>query len=95
MGDAEGAISGRDWDNLMLLLRCGDYGAIKLPVFKVSSRDYMRLKGMLKGDGEAVAFDRVSDTEIRKYPLQCTRGFCLSLNMNSAQFQEHARHLTI
>ncbi|KAJ7179183.1 hypothetical protein C8R46DRAFT_1072781 [Mycena filopes] len=41
-----------------------DYDAIDLPVFTASSRDYARLKGLVRGDGEPSCFSNPRDTGI-------------------------------
>ncbi|KAF9452482.1 hypothetical protein P691DRAFT_697145, partial [Macrolepiota fuliginosa MF-IS2] len=41
-----------------------DYDKINLPVFTCSSRDYIRIQGQVKGDGEPACFTNVEDTGI-------------------------------
>ncbi|KAL5632722.1 hypothetical protein ACGC1H_005617 [Rhizoctonia solani] len=41
-----------------------DYNAINLPVFTCSSRDYIRIKQQVKGDGEPNCFMNPEDTEV-------------------------------
>ncbi|RPD61950.1 hypothetical protein L226DRAFT_613292 [Lentinus tigrinus ALCF2SS1-7] len=41
-----------------------DYEAIDLPVFTCSARDYVRIKGQVKGDGDPTCFTKVDDTRI-------------------------------
>ncbi|KAF6763821.1 hypothetical protein DFP72DRAFT_873491 [Ephemerocybe angulata] len=48
-----------------------DYQFVDLPVFTCSSRDYMRLSGQLKGDGEASCFSNKHDTEIPALQKWC------------------------
>ena len=48
-----------------------DYAKIDLPVFTCSSRDYIRLKGQVKGDGEPSCFSNVEDTGIPELQQWC------------------------
>ncbi|KAH7922469.1 hypothetical protein BV22DRAFT_1106623 [Leucogyrophana mollusca] len=48
-----------------------NYDEIDLPVFTCSSRDYVRLKGQVKGDGEATCFSNVEDTGIPALQQWC------------------------
>ncbi|KZT13003.1 uncharacterized protein LAESUDRAFT_719309 [Laetiporus sulphureus 93-53] len=54
-----------------------NYQAIDLPVFTCSSRDYVRLKGQVEGDGDPSCFSEVADTgipELQKWCHQLTLG---------------------
>ncbi|KAJ7498992.1 hypothetical protein FB451DRAFT_1347396 [Mycena latifolia] len=48
-----------------------DYDAIDLPVFTCSSRDYVRIKKQVKGDGEPACFSTVQDTSIPALQKWC------------------------
>ncbi|KAF8639459.1 hypothetical protein AX16_010313 [Volvariella volvacea WC 439] len=61
----------RDPENFDPSARLRDYDAIDLPVFTVSSRDYVRLKGQVKGDGEPSCFVNVNDTGIPDLQRWC------------------------
>ncbi|TFY80874.1 hypothetical protein EWM64_g3143, partial [Hericium alpestre] len=57
-----------------------DYSAIDLPVFTCSSRDYVRLKGQVKGDGEPTCFSNVDHTGIPEL-----QDWCHSLTVSSRE----------
>lgn len=48
-----------------------DYSAIHLPVFTVSSRDYIRITKQVKGDGPPTCFTDVQHTEIPQLQAWC------------------------
>ncbi|KAH8084308.1 hypothetical protein BXZ70DRAFT_957636 [Cristinia sonorae] len=48
-----------------------DYYAMDLPVFTCSSRDYSKIRGQVKGDGEPVCFSDVNDTGIPQLQQWC------------------------
>ncbi|KAF9569032.1 hypothetical protein CPC08DRAFT_790765 [Agrocybe pediades] len=61
----------RDPDNFNPNVNLRDYDAINLPVFTCSSRDYVRLKGQVKGDGKPTCFSNVHDTGIPDLQKWC------------------------
>ncbi|KDQ17600.1 hypothetical protein BOTBODRAFT_29776 [Botryobasidium botryosum FD-172 SS1] len=68
-----------------------DYASIDLPVFTLSSRDYIRLTKQVKGDGDPVCFSKVEDTGV-----PALREWCHTLTIqareNSARsFRSHMR----
>ncbi|CAK5275569.1 unnamed protein product [Mycena citricolor] len=48
-----------------------DYGAVDLPVFTCSSRDYVRITRQVKGDGEPACFTNKEDTGIPAVQAWC------------------------
>ncbi|KAI0829426.1 hypothetical protein BC628DRAFT_1501297 [Trametes gibbosa] len=48
-----------------------DYNAIDLPVFTVSARDYIRITGQVKGDGDPTCFSKTDDTGIPSLQQWC------------------------
>ncbi|OSC99144.1 hypothetical protein PYCCODRAFT_1446932 [Trametes coccinea BRFM310] len=48
-----------------------DYNAIDLPVFTVSARDYIRITGQVKGDGDPTCFSKVEDTGVPELQQWC------------------------
>ncbi|KAJ7667949.1 hypothetical protein DFH06DRAFT_1280748 [Mycena polygramma] len=61
----------RDPDNFDPSVALRDYDAIDLPVFTCSSRDYVRIKKQVKGDGDPACFNNVHDTGIPDLQLWC------------------------
>ncbi|KAH8830804.1 hypothetical protein DL96DRAFT_1668499 [Flagelloscypha sp. PMI_526] len=57
-----------------------DYDAISLPVFTVSARDYARIKGQAKGDGEPSTF---TDPQLTEVPL--LQSWCKELTVASRE----------
>ncbi|KAI0069058.1 hypothetical protein BV25DRAFT_1817993 [Artomyces pyxidatus] len=57
-----------------------DYASINLPVFTCSSRDYVRLKGQVKGDGDPTCFSTIEDTGI-----PAMQAWCHSLTTSSRE----------
>ncbi|KAF7352854.1 Nuclear GTPase SLIP-GC [Mycena venus] len=60
----EAAAEERDPANFDPSVPIRDYSLIDLPVFTVSSRDYVRIKKQVKDDGEPTCFSNVRDTGI-------------------------------
>ncbi|KAJ7228734.1 hypothetical protein GGX14DRAFT_414563 [Mycena pura] len=60
----DAAAEERDPDNFDPSVALRDYEAIDLPVFCCSSRDYVRIKKQVKGDGDPTCFTNVQDTGI-------------------------------
>ena len=67
----DAAAEARDPDNFDPTVNVRDYELINLPVHTCSSRDYVRLKGQVKGDGEPSTFSNVEDTGIPKLQKWC------------------------
>ncbi|KAJ7129761.1 hypothetical protein C8R44DRAFT_777600 [Mycena epipterygia] len=61
----------RDPANFDPAVSLRDYNAIDLPVFTCSSRDYVRIKKQVKGDGEPACFSNVRDTGIPELQEWC------------------------
>ncbi|KAJ6614316.1 hypothetical protein B0H10DRAFT_2045676 [Mycena sp. CBHHK59/15] len=76
----DAAAEKRDPDNFDPGVDLRDYNAIDLPVFTCSSRDYVRLKKQVKGDGEPSCFSNVKDTGI-----PALRAWCHSLTISSRE----------
>ncbi|TFK28807.1 hypothetical protein FA15DRAFT_753191 [Coprinopsis marcescibilis] len=67
----DAAAEERDPENFNPTFNSRDYQAINLPVFTCSSRDYVRLKGQVKGDGVPSCFSNVEDTGIPDLQQWC------------------------
>ncbi|VDC06880.1 unnamed protein product [Peniophora sp. CBMAI 1063] len=67
----DAAAEARDPENFDPTVNVRNYDAIDLPVFTCSSRDYVRLKGQVKGDGEPSTFTKIEDTGIPKLQNWC------------------------
>ncbi|KIY51603.1 hypothetical protein FISHEDRAFT_11570, partial [Fistulina hepatica ATCC 64428] len=61
----------RDPDNFDPTQNIRDYDAVDLPVFTASSRDYVRITGQVRGDGEPACFTSVEDTGIPALQQWC------------------------
>ncbi|KAF8897466.1 hypothetical protein BD779DRAFT_1432811 [Infundibulicybe gibba] len=61
----------RDPTNFNPTMNLRNYDEIDLPVFTCSSRDYVRLKGQVKGDGEPSCFSNIKDTGIPDLQQWC------------------------
>ncbi|CDO69419.1 hypothetical protein BN946_scf184791.g14 [Trametes cinnabarina] len=48
-----------------------DYSTVDLPVFTVSARDYVRLTGQVKRDGDATCFSNLEDTGVPELQKWC------------------------
>lgn len=68
-----------------------DYEAIDLPVFTCSSRDYVRLKGQVKGDGDPTCFSKVEDTGIPDLQKWCHRLTVSSRERAARNFLVHLK----
>ncbi|KAI0751343.1 hypothetical protein C8Q80DRAFT_1268597 [Daedaleopsis nitida] len=74
----------QDMDDARLLQKYPDsfvdehYASIDLPVFTCSARDYLRLKGQIRGYGSDTCFINVEDTGI-----PALQEWCLNLTMSS------------
>ncbi|KAJ7638747.1 hypothetical protein FB45DRAFT_988699 [Roridomyces roridus] len=67
----DAAAEARDPANFDPSVALRDYDAIDLPVFTASSRDYVRIKGQVKGDGAPSCFTNVRDTGIPEIQQWC------------------------
>lgn len=67
----DAAAEERDPDNFDPAVNLRDYSSINLPVFTCSSRDYVRVKGQVKGDGEPTCFTNTEDTGIPALQRWC------------------------
>ncbi|KAI0320228.1 hypothetical protein OF83DRAFT_1215368 [Amylostereum chailletii] len=76
----DAAAEQRDPDSFDPSVNLRDYAAIDLPVFTCSSRDYIRLKGQVKGDGEPNCFSNTEDTGI-----PALQSWCHSLTISSRE----------
>ncbi|KAI0049607.1 hypothetical protein FA95DRAFT_1556704 [Auriscalpium vulgare] len=68
-----------------------DYAAIDLPVFTCSARDYVRLKGQVRGDGEPTCFSNVKDTGIPALQEWCHTLTISSRERAARNFHEHLK----
>ncbi|KAG5716551.1 GTPase SLIP-GC [Termitomyces sp. T112] len=68
-----------------------DYDAIDLPVFTCSSRDYVRLKGQVKGDGEPTCFTETKDTGIPDLQQWCHQLTISSRERSARNFLAHLK----
>ncbi|KAJ7744514.1 hypothetical protein DFH07DRAFT_25631 [Mycena maculata] len=67
----DAAAEQRDPANFDPSVSLRDYDAIDLPVFTTSSRDYVRIKKQVKGDGDPTCFSNVEDTGIPELQQWC------------------------
>ncbi|CAL1702209.1 unnamed protein product [Somion occarium] len=67
----DAAAEQRDPDSFDPTVNIRNYDEIDLPVFTVSSRDYVRLKGQVKGDGDSTCFTNVQDTGVPELQEWC------------------------
>ncbi|RXW25223.1 hypothetical protein EST38_g555 [Candolleomyces aberdarensis] len=79
----------RDPENYDPSRQIRDYDAIDLPVFTCSSRDYVRLKGQVKGDGEPTCFSNVEDTGIPAVQQWCHQLTIASRERAARNFLTH------
>ncbi|TFK55750.1 hypothetical protein OE88DRAFT_1804556 [Heliocybe sulcata] len=61
----------RDPDSFDPTVNIRNYEEIDLPVFTVSSRDYVRLTNQVKGDGDPACFSNVEDTGVPAVQQWC------------------------
>ncbi|KAJ2931653.1 hypothetical protein H1R20_g5445, partial [Candolleomyces eurysporus] len=85
----ETAAEERDPENYDPSRQIRDYDAIDLPVFTCSSRDYVRLKGQVKGDGEPTCFSNVEDTGIPAVQQWCHQLTIASRERAARNFLTH------
>ncbi|TFK83640.1 hypothetical protein K466DRAFT_528541 [Polyporus arcularius HHB13444] len=67
-----------------------DYDAIDLPVFTCSARDYVRIKGQVKGDGDPTCFTKVDDTGVPALQEWCHQ---LTISSRSRAARNFLTHL--
>lgn len=67
----DAAAEQRDPDGFDPTVNLRDYDAIDLPVFTCSARDYVRIKGQVKGDGDPTCFTKPEDTGIPELQEWC------------------------
>ncbi|KAL1709238.1 hypothetical protein EV121DRAFT_276622 [Schizophyllum commune] len=92
MKDLDDAVAEeRDPDHFDPTQNIRDYDAIDLPVFTASSRDYVRLKNIVKGDGDPSCFDNVDDTGIPALQEWCHKLTLSSRETSAQRFLEHLR----
>jgi hypothetical protein len=68
-----------------------DYDEIDLPVFTCSSRDYVRITGQVRGDGDPSCFSNVEDTGIPSLRQWCHQLTISSRSRASKQFHTHLK----
>ncbi|RDB22483.1 Nuclear GTPase SLIP-GC [Hypsizygus marmoreus] len=87
----DSAAEERDPDNFNPTHNIRDYDAIDLPVFTCSSRDYVRLKGQIKGDGEPTCFSNARDTGIPDLQKWCHQLTVSSRERAARNFLAHLK----
>lgn len=85
----DAAAEERDPENFNPNANLRDYDAIDLPVFTCSSRDYVRLKGQVQGDGEASCFTNVNDTGVPDLQRWCHQLTVSSRERAARNFLSH------
>ncbi|OBZ71962.1 Nuclear GTPase SLIP-GC [Grifola frondosa] len=68
-----------------------NYDEIDLPVFTCSSRDYVRLKGQVKGDGDPTCFSKIEDTCIPELQEWCHQLTVSSRERAARNFLTHLK----
>jgi hypothetical protein len=68
-----------------------NYDEIDLPVFTCSSRDYVRITGQVRGDGDPSCFSNVEDTGIPSLRQWCHQLTISSRSRASKQFHTHLK----
>ncbi|KAG5641399.1 hypothetical protein DXG03_005335 [Asterophora parasitica] len=89
LGFPDAAAEERDPDNFNPNENLRDYDAIDLPVFTCSSRDYVRLKGQVKGDGGPTCFSNAKDTGIPHLQQWCHQLTVSSRERAARNFRAH------
>ncbi|KAI0758261.1 Dynamin family-domain-containing protein [Irpex lacteus] len=87
----DAAAEQRDPDNFDPTVDVRDYNAINLPVFTCSSRDYVRLKGQVQGDGDPTCFSKVEDTGVPALQDWCHHLTVASRERAARNFLTHLR----
>ena len=86
----------RTWTNFIRASTqdSSDYEAIDLPVFTCSARDYVRIKGQVKGDGDPSCFSKVEDTGIPALQEWCHHLTVSSRERAARNFLMHLKTFT-
>ncbi|KDR83818.1 hypothetical protein GALMADRAFT_236220 [Galerina marginata CBS 339.88] len=87
----DAAAEERDPDNFNPNSNLRDYDAIDLPVFTCSSRDYVRLKGQVKGDGQPACFSNIEHTGIPDLQKWCHQLTISSRERSARTFMSHIK----
>ncbi|KAH9844070.1 Dynamin family-domain-containing protein [Rhodofomes roseus] len=87
----DAAAEERDPDSFDPTRNIRDYSAINLPVFTCSARDYVRIKGQVKGDGDPSCFCKVEDTGIPDLQKWCHRLTVASRERAARNFLNHLK----
>ncbi|CCM01707.1 uncharacterized protein FIBRA_03772 [Fibroporia radiculosa] len=90
----DAAAEQRDPGNFDTTVDIRNYAAIDLPVFTCSSRDYVRLKGQVKGDGDPTCFSKVDDTGIPELQKWCHQLTASSRECAARNFLVHLKTFT-
>ncbi|KAF8076309.1 hypothetical protein FPV67DRAFT_1664591 [Lyophyllum atratum] len=90
----DAAAEERDPDNFDPNQNIRDYDDIDLPVFTCSSRDYVRLKRQVKGDGEPTCFSNAEDTGIPELQQWCHQLTVSSRERAARNFLAHLKTFT-
>ncbi|THV08632.1 hypothetical protein K435DRAFT_883341 [Dendrothele bispora CBS 962.96] len=87
----DAAAEERDPNNFDPTQNLRNYDAVNLPVFTCSSRDYVRLTGQVKGDGEPTCFTDKESTSIPALQSWCHTLTLSSRTRSSNMFYSHLR----
>ncbi|KAL6306643.1 Dynamin family-domain-containing protein [Sparassis latifolia] len=87
----DAAAEQRDPDSFDPTVNLRNYDEIDLPVFTCSARDYVRLKGQVKGDGDSTCFSKVEDTGIPELQKWCHQLTVSSRERAARNFLTHLR----
>ncbi|THG94658.1 hypothetical protein EW026_g6853 [Hermanssonia centrifuga] len=87
----DAAAEQRDPDSFDPTLNIRNYEEIDLPVFTCSSRDYVRLKGQVKGDGDPACFTKFEDTGIPELQKWCHQLTVSSRERAARNFMTHLK----
>ncbi|KAI0786384.1 hypothetical protein C8Q75DRAFT_771545 [Abortiporus biennis] len=85
----DAAAEERDPNSFDPTVNLRDYDAIDLPVFTCSARDYVRLKGQVKGDGDPSCFSKVEDTGVPALQQWCHHLTVSSRERAARNFMTH------
>ncbi|KZT72577.1 hypothetical protein DAEQUDRAFT_685625 [Daedalea quercina L-15889] len=87
----DAAAEQRDPDSFDPTQNLRDYDAINLPVFTCSARDYVRIKGQVKGDGDPSCFTKVDDTGVPELQNWCHTLTVASRERSARNFLIHLK----
>ncbi|KAH9951754.1 Dynamin family-domain-containing protein [Amylocystis lapponica] len=90
----DAAAEERDPDAFDPTVNVRNYEEIDLPVFTCSARDYVRLKGQVKGDGDPTCFSNVEDTGIPEMQKWCHQLTVSSRERAARNFLAHLKTFT-